>query len=300
MAIYLTGFADEAATSIDDQIRATRELGWNAIEARCVNGTQIHDLSDADFDTVAAKLDDAGVRVNCFGSAIANWGKSITRGADLYHDIEQTGRAIRRMQRLGTRLVRIMSYAMIPDTPMEDQLFAERVTRLNTLVPLFLDAGIQPVHENCMNYGGQGWTYTLRLLDAVPGLKLVFDTGNPVFTDDRTLPPPHPKQSAWDFFQHVCDYVAYIHIKDAIWTPEGGTQYAWPGEGSGDVIRICGDLVAAGYTGGISIEPHLGAVFHDASAGQTDAEAKYAMYQEYGRRMTKILQDAGAILEPYA
>ena len=62
---------------------------------------------------------------------------------------------------------------MIPDRPMEDQLFSERVARLNTLVPMFLDAGIQPVYENCMNYGGQGWTFTERLLDAVPGMKEV-------------------------------------------------------------------------------------------------------------------------------
>ena len=298
--IYMTGFADEAATSIDDQIRATKELGWNAIESRMVDGTQIHDLSDKDFDVVAGKLDDAGVRINCFGSAIANWGKKIDVGADFYRDIEQTGRAIRRMQRLGTRMIRIMSYAMIPDRPMEDQLFSERVARLNTLVPMFLDAGIQPVHENCMNYGGQGWTFTERLLDAVPGMKLVFDTGNPVFTRDRTLPPPHPWESSYDFFRHVCDEVIYVHIKDAVVTPEGKTQYRWPGEGDGDVVKICGELVAAGYEGGISIEPHLGAVFHDKNAGQSDAEAKYAMYVEYGHRMEKILLEAGAELGPYA
>ncbi len=298
--MYLTGFADEAAVSIDDQIRATKELGWNAIESRNVNGVQIHDLPDAEFNEVAAKLDAAGVRINCFGSAIANWGKKIDVGADFYRDIEQTGRAIRRMQRLGTRMIRIMSYAMIPDRPMEDQFFAERVARLNTLVPMFLDAGIQPVHENCMNYGGQGWTYTMRILDAVPGLKLVFDTGNPVFTLDRTLPPPHPYQSSYEFFRHVCDEVVYVHIKDAVVPTDGGTKYRWPGEGDGDVVKICGELVAAGYDGGISIEPHLGAVYHDANAGQSDADAKYAMYVEYGRRMTKILQDAGAKLEAYA
>ena len=32
---------------------------------------------------------------------------------------------------------------------------------------MFLDAGIQPVHENCMNYGGLGWTFALRLVEAV-------------------------------------------------------------------------------------------------------------------------------------
>ncbi len=298
--IYLTGFADEAASSIDDQIRATKELGWNAIESRAVNGQNIHDLSDEEFDIVAGKLDDAGIRVNCFGSTIANWKKHITKGADFYRDIEQTGRAIRRMQRLGTRKIRIMSYAVIPDTPMEDQLFAERVARLRTLVTLFLDAGIQPVHENCMNYGGQGWTYTLRLLDAIPELKLVFDTGNPVFTWDQTLPGQKKRESSWDFYRNVCEFVDYVHIKDAVIQPDGTTKYSWPGEGVGDVVRIVQDLVSNGYEGGISIEPHLGAVFHDANAQQSPDEAKYAMYVEYGRRMEKILKDAGAQLGPYA
>ena len=176
----------------------------------------------------------------------------------------------------------------------------KRFERVRAITNEFLSAGIQPVHENCMNYGGQGWTFTERLLDAVPGMKLVFDTGNPVFTRNRTLPPPHPWESSYDFFRHVCDEVIYVHIKDAVVTPEGKTQYRWPGEGDGDVVKICGELVAAGYEGGISIEPHLGAVFHDKNAGQSDAEAKYAMYVEYGRRMEKILLEAGAELGPYA
>ena len=59
--MYMTGFADEAATGIDGQIKATRELGWKYIESRNINGKNIHDLSDADFDVVCGKLKDAGV-----------------------------------------------------------------------------------------------------------------------------------------------------------------------------------------------------------------------------------------------
>jgi hypothetical protein len=75
--MYLTGFADEAAPDIEGQIRATKALGWKAIEARSVNGTNLHDISDEAFEEVVGKLQDAGVQINCFGSAIANWGKSI-------------------------------------------------------------------------------------------------------------------------------------------------------------------------------------------------------------------------------
>ncbi len=288
--MYMTGFADEAAAGIDAQIRATKELGWSNIESRAVDGVNIHDLDNAAFDVVYGKLQDAGVSVNCFGSTIANWGKHINQPMEA--DLSALNRAIPRMQRLGTKLIRIMSYAVLPDRSPEDQMKEERFARLRILTERLLEAGIQPVHENCMNYGGMGWSYTLALIDNVPGLKLVFDTGNTVFTDDRTKPEPHPKQSSWEFYTNVKDHVVYFHIKDGIWDGEKA-NYTYPGLGNGDVRRIMEDAIRSGYDGGISIEPHLGAVFHDDSV-KTPEEAKYAMYVEYGRRMDQMIAEIKA------
>ena len=290
--IYLTGFADEAASDIDGQIRATQELGWTNIELRNVDGKNLHEVSDEEFDAVCGKLADAGIQINCFGSAIANWAKKIDEPMTV--DLKQSLRAIPRLQRLGTKLIRIMSYAVLKDRSPEDQMFEERVSRMRMLSRMFLDVGIQPVHENCMNYGGMGWSYSLRLLEEVPDLKLVFDTGNPVFTDDRTKPLPFPKQSAWEFYDRVRDHVVYVHIKDGR-MEDNECFYGWPGEGDGDVRRICEDLVKRGYEGGISIEPHLKAVYHEAAISSGE-EAKYASYVEYGRRMETILNKLGAQL----
>lgn len=290
--MYMTGFADEAAVGIDGQIRATRELGWTNIESRNIDGVNIHDLDDAAFDVVHGKLQDAGITINCFGSAIANWGKHINQPMDA--DMEALDRAIPRMKRLGTKLIRIMSYAVLPDRSPEDQMKEERFERVRIITNRLLEAGIQPVHENCMNYGGMGWSYTLALIDNVPGLKLVYDTGNPVFTDDRTKPEPFPKQSSWEFYRNVREHIAYFHIKDGVWNGEKA-DYTYPGLGEGDVRRIMEDALRSGYDGGISIEPHLGAVFHDASV-QTPEEAKYKMYVEYGRRMEKMIADIQASL----
>lgn len=138
-----------------------------------------------------------------------------------------------------------------------------------------------------MNYGGMGWPYTLRLIENIPGLKLVFDTGNPVFTDDRTQPAPCPKQSAWEFYDHVRDHVAYIHIKDGVWE-ENKTRFTYCGEGDGDVERITEDLLRNGYDGGISIEPHLATVFHDESVVSPEQQ-KIDTYVEYGRRMEAMV-----------
>jgi sugar phosphate isomerase/epimerase len=287
---YYTGFADEAGGDIDTQIRATLELGWTNIESRNIDGKNIHDIADEAFDAVCEKLDRAGVRINCFGSAIANWQKQITDPFDI--TLSEIDRAIPRMQRLGTRLVRIMSYAVLPDRAPDDQMEAERFERLREIVPRFLDAGIQPVHENCMNYGGMGWPYTLRILENVPGLKLVFDTGNPVFTDDRSKPKPYPKQSAWEFYRNVKDHIAYIHIKDGVYdSAQSAMQYTHAGEGNGDVRRIVADLLASDYSGGISMEPHLSVVFH-ADGPQNESAVRYENYVEYGRRFMRLVDNA--------
>lgn len=287
--MYLTGFADEAAADAETQIKATKELGWENIESRGIDGDNIHNLSDEVFDAVYGKLQDAGVKINCFGSMIANWGKSIEEPFD--SSIEEARRAIPRMKRLGTKLIRVMSLAVLKDRGPEDQMEDERFKRLALLQKMFADEGLTIVHENCMNYGGMGWNYTLRMVENVPGLKLVFDTGNPVFTDDRSKEPPYPKQSAWEFYSHVKEHIAYIHIKDGIWDAEAKkTNFTFPGEGDGDVRRIVKDLLDSGYDGGISIEPHLAVVFHDDSVTAAD-DVRYANYVEYGRRTMKLIDD---------
>jgi sugar phosphate isomerase/epimerase len=293
--MYLTGFADEAAADLAGQIRATRELGWTHIESRGIDGANIHDLSDAAFDAACAQLDQAGVRINCFGSAIANWGKKITDPFDI--TLAEIGRAIPRMRRLGTKLIRIMSYAVIPGRGPNAQIEKERFARLREIVRLFGDAGLTAVHENCANFGGMGWKHTLRMLENVPGLKLVFDTGNPVGTQDWDSGQPGKRQSAWEFYEHVRDDVVYVHVKDCHFLEDpGGTfskcEYTWPGEGDGEVVRVVRDLVARGYDGGFSMEPHMSVVFHE-KAGDSEAAARFRTYVEYGRRFTKILADAG-------
>ncbi|MHC4133099.1 MAG: sugar phosphate isomerase/epimerase family protein [Planctomycetota bacterium] len=284
--MYFTGFADEAAKDIDGQIAATKELGWEYIEARSINGVNIHDISEAEFDTVCCKLADAGVKVNCFGSTIANWAVQVTEPFEM--SIEKAKRAVLRMGRLGTKLVRIMSYALIEGKGADEQMEEERFRRLRELKRIFDDAGVVAVHENCMNYGGMSTEHTLRLVENVPGLKLVFDTGNPVFNDDRSK-KTGTKQVSWEFYDAVREHISYIHIKDAVWNEaQQKEEYTYCGEGDGDVERILSDLLKGGYDGGISIEPHLAVVFHEDS-GEVDEEKMRETYVEYGRRLEEIV-----------
>ena len=131
------------------------------------------------------------------------------------------------------------------------------------------------------------------LLENVPGLKWVFDTGNPVFNDDRSKPEPYPKQNAWEFYQAVKPYIEHIHIKDAVWDARKGEPiYTFPGEGEGYVREILRDLHRSGYTKGVSIEPHIAVVFHDSQVSAS-AERQYNSYLEYGRELNHIIDELG-------
>jgi len=162
--------------------------------------------------------------------------------------------------------------------------------RVREVTKRFLDAGIQPVHENCMNYGGMSWVHTQQMLGQCPGLKLVFDTANPIFNPDRSRPRQWPRQDPWEFWTNVRDEVAHIHVKDATWNPDkNDADYNWPGEGEGRVRDILKDALARGYDGGISMEPHMVVVFHDTQSKATNYEKTRENFVEYGRRLERMI-----------
>jgi sugar phosphate isomerase/epimerase len=290
--MMLMGIGDEAGASLDSQLAATRELGWTSIEMRALeipghSKASFHDIPDAAFDVAAKQLEQAGIQVYCFGSAVMNWAKKVGDPFEL--TLGEVKRCIPRMKRTGAKFVRIMSFK-----PRDDEFKTppEVFRRVRDVTNMFLDAGLQPVHENCMNYGGMSWQHALELLDKCPGLKLVFDTANPVFNPDRSKPKPWPRQDAWEFWQNVRDHVAHIHVKDATWEPaKNDADYQWPGEGQGRVREILKDAMVRGYDAGLSIEPHMVSVFHDPNAKATNQDAARRNFVEYGRRLAKMISE---------
>jgi sugar phosphate isomerase/epimerase len=284
------GIGDEASAPLSGQIQATRELEWKFLEMRAVQMPDVlkanfHDIPDAAFETAMRELEAADLQVYCFGSAIMNWAKKVSDPFET--TLAEVKRAIPRMQRLGTKYVRIMSFK-----PDEDEYAIPREVfrRVREVTNMFLDAGIQPLHENCMNYGGMSWQHALELLDKCPGLKWLFDSANPVFNSDRSKAKPWSPQDPWEFWTHVRDHVEHFHIKDARWNPEKkDADYTWPGEGDGRLQEILKDALARGYKGAVSIEPHMAAVFHDANA-KADDEASLRIFVEYGRRTQELIR----------
>jgi sugar phosphate isomerase/epimerase len=304
--IKLTGIADEAGASLDVQIKAHQELGWDSIESRGVefDGVKgnLHEIPEATFEKVCARLAEKNMKVSGFGSLIGNWAKKITDDFSITE--AEIDRAIPRMQKLGAKLIRVMSYAVCKDENGKDlpeQYEAERIRRMREIQKRFADAGLTVVHENCMNWGGMSPSYVKRMRDAVPDMKWVFDTGNPVFIDDRDK--PGQKQDAWEMYQAVKPNMVHVHVKDGRWnTAKNDADYTYPGEGEGQTERIMADLVKTGYNGHISIEPHVAVVFHGAGTAdnlspEQKAKEQYDSYMKYGRMLETMLKRLGAKLD---
>jgi len=303
--IKLTGIADEAGAALDVQIKAHQQLGWDSIEARVVelNGVKgnLHEIPEDVFEKVCEQLTDNQMAVSGFGSLIGNWAKKITDDFSITE--AEISRAIPRMQKLGAKLIRVMSYAVCKNedgSDAEEQYEAERFRRMREINKRFNDAGLTMVHENCMNWGGMSVDHVHRINEEVPGMKWVFDTGNPVFIPDRKH--PGQRQDSWDMYQAIKPNMVHVHVKDGRWLPEkNDAEYTYPGEGAGQTQRIIADLVKTGYDGYISIEPHVAVVFHGAGAAdEMDPEAKareqFNSYIKYGKMLEAMLKAEGATL----
>ncbi|MCK5843869.1 MAG: sugar phosphate isomerase/epimerase [Victivallales bacterium] len=292
--MYYTGFADEAGKDFDIQIKATKELGWSNIETRALMGGNLASITDEEFETVCAKLDEAGVKFNCFGSGVGNWATSIEEPPNASY--EELRKAIPRMRKLGIKMARVMSFP-VKDTSKFEEFADEAITRMKTIAKIAEDGGILALVENCAGWATGSPDHMVRTMEAVnsPAMKVVFDTGNPVFDPDVRTPQPHKMQNAWEFYQAVKPWIEYVHIKDGVFK-DGKQKFTFAGEGDGQVRRIVKDLLANGYDGGISMEPHMAVVFHDDSV-KSEAEIQYQNYVEYGKRFMKMVDEIKAELQ---
>ena len=291
--MILTGFTDEASSDLSKQIQVTKDLGWQYISARTVGTGNIHEISDEEFEKVCEEISSNEIKVAEFGTLIGSWSKSID--SDWEITLAEIDRCIPRMQKLGVRYARVMSFAQ--KDWGEDQIEKERFRRMREIVARFKDAGLEALHENCMNWGGFSADHTLRLLEEVPGLRLIFDTGNPVFQKDRSKSAPYPWQNAFEFYKKVKHAIAHIHVKDAIMhADEGEPEYTFAGAGEAELELIFSDLKKENYQGFVAIEPHMGKVFHLSEQG-SNPEKEYEIYEEYGRRFEKFLGSVSSFAE---
>ena len=275
--IKFSGFADEAGKDIESQIRATKELGWSAIDLRFINGVNATDVEDAVFEDAAQKLSDSGISVPCFGSAVAN-GKDPLISADVEYCFAALERAVPRMKKLGTKHVRGMACVYHPElSRAENEKLIFPIMR--KIVSYCEKHEIVYLCENC---GG----YATSFYDSIPKLKneiksdsfaFVYDIGNTVGAKNIFDDGSYEAQDPIKYYELIKEYIDYVHVKDQIMGADGKPIRTYPGEGDAEVVKILTDLIGGGYDGNIAIEPHMG--------------KGYDGYIEYAKRTMSIIDN---------
>ena len=234
--IRLCAFADEADASRLGQIKALSENGIPYLEIRGVDGTNISNLSIEAAKQFKSELDAAGIRVWSIGSPA---GKN-----DINADFAPIEAQFRHMMELAkifeAKRIRLFSFYGTDDS---DECFAEICRRLNIYCDICEEYGVIPCHENEKGIYGEDAAHCLKLHQAIPRLRAVFDPANFIQCGQPIMP-------AWEM---LAPYVEYGHIKDAL---ENG-RVVPPGDGIG-CLREYLPLFAAQGGEVLTLEPHLG------------------------------------------
>jgi sugar phosphate isomerase/epimerase len=236
----LSAFADEAGPTITEQITALHRAGVKYIDPRMVNGHNISVLPLDEARHVRNQLDAAGIKVQMFGSPIGK----ISLGDDMNIDLQKLAHLGQLADILDCRAVRIFSYFNQDKLP-HDQWRKIALDRLGQLKKLAGDLGLVLYHENERHIYGDFCADVLEIAQALRDgktFKMIFDFANFL----------HNGEDAWTNWQQLRLLTDAIHLKDC--TPAGHTP---AGQGNGKVRETLRDLVAMGWSGPLTIEPHL-------------------------------------------
>ena len=250
----LSAFADEAGSSIEEQISALVDNGIGYIEPRNISSKPILTLTDEELFEIKAKLDAAGIKVGSLGSPIGKY----PIDKDFEPHIEDFRRALRVCEILDTKNIRMFSFFVEQDDI--DTYRDEVIRRLRVLTDMAKEKGIRLCHENETKIYGQMPKEVDELLKANSDLYGIFDPANYRMNDADII----------EGINATFNRFAYMHIKDAIYASQSIVP---AGEGEGRIPEVINminehtdELVY------LTLEPHLH--IFDAYKGIDDHELK--------------------------
>jgi sugar phosphate isomerase/epimerase len=255
--ITISGFSDEICADFEEQLKTVSRLGLSHIEIRGVDGKNISQLSPGETEDVKYKLKKYGVKISAIGSPIGKIG--------IHEDFEPHFALFQRVveiaKELDTPYIRMFSFFI----PKGEDPAACRdlvLARLRRMIDYAREKDVVLLHENEKDIYGDTAPRCRDLMEQLncDHFKAVFDFANFIQVGQDTV----------EAFQALWPFVAYVHVKDAV-----GLEVVPAGMGEGHVKEILRALMAGGYGGYLSLEPHLSDFAGFASLQQGEKEAKY-------------------------
>lgn len=239
--IKLSGFADEIDMDLSKQIAVLKKLDISYVEMRGVNGKGLVEYTLEEVREIKKQLFDAGIRLSSVGSPIGK----IKINDDFLPHMELYKHTVEIAHEMEAPYIRMFSFFM-----PQDEDYAPYRGKVLSQVGQFVDyaktSQITLLHENEKDIYGDMADRCLELMKEFYGdhFKAVFDFANFVQCKQDTL-------SAYEMLK---PYIAYVHIKDALWQDASVVP---AGHGDGNVKEILKMLKDSGYQGFLSLEPHL-------------------------------------------
>jgi sugar phosphate isomerase/epimerase len=242
MTFILSGFADEISQDLGEQLAVLAAEGITHLELRSVWSANVADLDDAGVARFRRELDGAGVRVSAIGSPVGK----IAVDAPLGPELERLRRVADIAESLGTAIVRVFSF-FIPKGEPPERYREQVIDRMRALAAIAEQRGLVLAHENEKEIYGDLPERCAGLIEAVssPALRATFDAANFVQCGVR----PHDEA-----YRLLRPYLVYLQIKDAL-AVTGEVVPA--GQGDGQVRETLAALRDDGFSGYVSLEPHL-------------------------------------------
>jgi sugar phosphate isomerase/epimerase len=243
----LSAFADEAGQSTDEQIAVLKQTGIDHIDPRNVDGFTITELPVDRAREVRARYDEAGIKVNMFGSPIGK----IDIADDFEADVKRLEHLAPLAEVFDCRAVRIFSYFNAHGAA-EHEWRAAALERLNKLVDLAEKLDLVLYHENEKHIFGEPVRRVTVLRDEINArrgdrFKMIFDFDN--FNQAG--------EDVWEAWRELGPTAEAIHLKESKRQPDGSYQHVPSGTGDGHVPEVLADLAERGWEGPLTLEPHL-------------------------------------------
>lgn len=241
----ISGFADEISADFDVQLRTVKELGMEYISLRTADGKSIAEYTPEEVkNALLPRLRQEKIGVSSLGSPIGKIG--IEDEEAFEHQLSQLENLCQICGLLNCRYIRVFSFFM-PQGAAPEAYRDQVLTRLRQMIRRAEQYDVVLIHENEKDIYGDTGRRCLDLMQELAGenFQFAFDFANFVQCGED------PAQ-CWELLK---DYIAYIHIKDAISSTK---ENVLCGSGEGKIEELLQRAIyQERYDGFLTLEPHL-------------------------------------------
>jgi len=258
--ITISAFADEIAEDLQTQMDTCESHGIKCIDVRGIDGVNVSRMSLEQVAGHKRRMDDRGFSVPCIGSPIGK----IRMDEDFAEHIELLKHCCEVAEAFGTNRIRLFSFYASEGANIADERGAV-MDRMAAMVEVAEAADAVLFHENEHAIYGAAPDGVKDLFATIQSerFKGIFDPANYVNEDLA------PYDDAW--CAGLAELADYFHIKDK----NPGVEICVPaGEGAGQFDELFADLAARGWSGYMTLEPHLAAAGQFAGFTGPDLFAK--------------------------